>query len=355
MPLDLPDFDDLPPVPGMPKGCAWGVFEKAMAKAGLADPNDNGKDVYGTLNLLTPDVVCAAAREVRDGVSVSLNWAQGAMKRPTVGRCPLKHNVVAFTPEKHGFVGLDDEVAFNTQNSSQWDSLVHYPHQASGKGYNGATTHLDEAVAAGTDNSASRLPTLEHWHRRGGLVGRGVLIDYVRYAKRHNIDYSPFSGHAITVADMEAAARDQNNLELRHGDILIVRCGFTEGLDALDADGQTAVFKARRYCGVEGSEATARWFWDRHFSAAAGDSVSFEVAPPQVDDGQGGKRDGGISEYVLHPYLLSFFGMPIGELWDLKALAEQCEKSNRWSFMLTSVPLNVPGAIGSPPNVLAVF
>ncbi|CAK7234883.1 hypothetical protein SEUCBS140593_009097 [Sporothrix eucalyptigena] len=344
MPLDLPNFDNLPPVLGMPKGCAWGVFEKAMVKAGLAEDNNSTKDVYGTLNLLTPDVVCAAAREVRDGVSV-----------PTAGRCPLQHKVVAFTPAKHGFVGLDDEVAYNTQVSSQWDSLCHYPHQSSGLGYNGSTTELDTAVAAGVDNTASQLPTLEHWHRRGGLVGRGVLIDYKRYAERHGIKYSPFSGHAITVADIEAIARDQNNLEFRPGDILIVRCGFTEGLEAMNGDEQAAVFKARKYCGVEGSEATARWFWDQHFSAAAGDSVSFEVAPPQVDDGKGGKRDGRIDEYVLHPYLLSCFGMPIGELWDLKALSEQCEKSNRWSFLLTSVPLNVPGTIGSPPNVLAVF
>lgn len=182
-----------------------------------------------------------------------------------------------------------------------------------------------------------------------------MLIDYVRYAKRHNIDYSPFSGHAITVEAIEEAAREQNNLEFKSGDILIVRCGFTEGLEKLDADGQAAVFKNRKYCGVEGTDESVKWFWNRHFSAAAGDAVSFEVAPPQVDDGQGGKRDGRIDEYVLHPYLLSLFGMPIGELRDLKALAEQCEKSNKWSFMLTSAPLNVPGTIGSPPNVLAVF
>ena len=58
---------------------------------------------------------------------------------------------------------------------------------------------------------------------------------------------------------------------------------------------------------------------------------------------------------VLHPWLLSMFGMPIGELWDLKALSEQCKKSGRYSFMLTSVPLNIPGLIGSPPNALAIF
>jgi hypothetical protein len=63
MSFKVPDFDDLPPVEGMPQGCAWGVFDK-----------DGKKDVYGTLNLLTPDVVQAAAAEVKEGVSVSLKY-----------------------------------------------------------------------------------------------------------------------------------------------------------------------------------------------------------------------------------------------------------------------------------------
>ena len=58
---------------------------------------------------------------------------------------------------------------------------------------------------------------------------------------------------------------------------------------------------------------------------------------------------------VLHQYFLSLFGLNIGELWDLKALGEHCKKIGRYSFLLTSVPLNVPGAIGSPPNALAIF
>ena len=58
---------------------------------------------------------------------------------------------------------------------------------------------------------------------------------------------------------------------------------------------------------------------------------------------------------VLHQYFLSLMGMNIGELWDLKHLSETCAKLKRYSFLLTSVPLNVPGGIGSPPNALALF
>lgn len=61
--MDVPDFDSLPPVEGMPTGCAWGVFDK-----------DGKKDLFGTLNHLTPDVIKAAAAEVKDGVSFSLKY-----------------------------------------------------------------------------------------------------------------------------------------------------------------------------------------------------------------------------------------------------------------------------------------
>lgn len=58
---------------------------------------------------------------------------------------------------------------------------------------------------------------------------------------------------------------------------------------------------------------------------------------------------------VLHQWFLSLFGLNIGELWDLKALGDHCKKTGRYEFLLTSVPLNVPGGIGSPPNALAIF
>ncbi|HEU0048658.1 MAG TPA: hypothetical protein VFQ43_13765, partial [Nitrososphaera sp.] len=61
--LKVPDFDDIPEVQGMPKGCAWGVFDTG-----------GRKDVYGTLNLLTPKVVREAVQEVKEGVSISLKY-----------------------------------------------------------------------------------------------------------------------------------------------------------------------------------------------------------------------------------------------------------------------------------------
>lgn len=59
--VNVPDFDDLPKVPDMPQGCAWGIFDK-----------DGKKDLLGTLNLVTTSVTKAAFSEARDGISISL-------------------------------------------------------------------------------------------------------------------------------------------------------------------------------------------------------------------------------------------------------------------------------------------
>jgi len=47
----------------MAQGCEWGLFDK------------NGeKDILGCINFLTPSVAKAAAEEVKQGISISLNW-----------------------------------------------------------------------------------------------------------------------------------------------------------------------------------------------------------------------------------------------------------------------------------------
>ena len=101
---------------------------------------------------------------------------------------------------------------------------------------------------------------------------------------------------------------------------------------------------------MTGTDDTAKWFWNKHFAAVAGDMIGFEHVPPIVDG-----EEKGIDSLVLHPWFLSLFGMPIGELWYLKDLSEMCQRMGRYSFLLTSSPLNVPGSVGSPPNALAVF
>lgn len=116
-----PPFEALPLRKDGPRGNAWGLF------------GDN--DELGHLNLLTPDVVTAAAREIQDGTRVSVNLPLGHLKTPCFGRVPLVHKLIKKTP----VIAFDDSLDMNTQSSSQWDGFRHYAYQKEQLFYGGKT------------------------------------------------------------------------------------------------------------------------------------------------------------------------------------------------------------------------
>ena len=59
-------------------------------------------------------------------------------------------------------------------------------------------------------------------------------------------------------------------------------------------------------------------------------------------------------DVFLHFRILGLLGMPIGEMWDLEALGEDCASDGVYEFLLTSAPLNLLNGVGSPANALAV-
>lgn len=150
----------------------------------------------------------------------------------------------------------------------------------------------------------------------------------------------------------------------RVGDILFVRAGFTPAYEALDDEAQRAL--ARRespdFLGVEPTAAMLRWLWESGFAAVASDAPSFERAPiAGPHTAVGGVWAGELWEEemqtggLLHQWLLAGWGMPIGEMFDLEALAAKCGELQRWTFFVSSVPLKVPGGVASPPNAVAIF
>jgi hypothetical protein len=221
------------------------------------------------------------------------------------------------------------------------------------------------------------MPTLDHWHERGGLVARGVLIDFKAWFERKAAAEGktgaeaichPIGGHRITVEDIEAVAKDQN-VDFHAGDVLIIRTGMTEVFDAPTPE-DFGKMQTMQFSGVNGTLATAKWLWNQHFAAVASDNFAFEALPPLDENGEQTAMENlgkcflaaryillrsTNKHSVLHGWLLAMFGMSIGELWDLKALSAHCAKTGRYSFLLTSCPLNIPGLVGSPPNALAIF
>ncbi len=99
--------------------------------------------------------------------------------------------------------------------------------------------------------------------------------------------------------------------------------------------------------------------WDLHVAAVAADNPALEAWPPWAnaapDTRQALRRDPAVmSDLALHFALLPLLGMPIGELWDLEALASDCADTGRYESMLTSAPLHLRAGVASPPNALAI-
>jgi len=314
----LPSYDDLPIRAGAPAGAAWGVF--------------GDDDEVGTINLLTPERVIAAAASIRSGKVFALNLPINIPDPPLFTRGKHTHTVKIFPNAE--FV-LDDYLDnFYPQASSQWDALAHVKHPVHGA-YNGIPDNQITGrggMRLGIDNLARR-----------GIAGRGVLADVARYYDRIGKSINFTSAESIPLGDVQATLEDEG-VALRAGDVLLIRIGWTKFYLSASAEIKAELARETVVPGIEGSERTARWLWDNHLAAVASDSPALEALP---------KTAGNEMEF-LHFHMLAFFGMPIGEMWNLEGLAEDCAADGRYDFFLTSAPLNVPGGVGSPPNALAI-
>ncbi|PKY03853.1 hypothetical protein P168DRAFT_270454 [Aspergillus campestris IBT 28561] len=317
-PKTIPTFNNLTLDPTGPPGNTWGLW---------GPDND-----LGMLNLLTPELVQrTAAEEIRTGVRFSLDLPLDRLKHPSYGREPFAQRMINKAPR----VVNDDVLTFNTQAGSQWDGFRHYGDQKMGCFFNG---HKQE------DLTLSPVIGIDSWVQKGGIIGRGILLDYATYAHKNNIPLTPFTTSPIRLHHLQQILSETNTTP-RPGDILLIRTGFKAAYDALTPDQERALAArpSPDFFGVENGEPTLRWLWENQFAAIASDAPSFEPSPilPR--------------EYTLHAWCLAGWGMPIGEYFDLEGVSEYCRQTGRWSCFLASVPLKVPGGVASPPNAVAIF
>ena len=77
----------MPAVKGMPHGCAWGLWDKPGQE----------KDQLGSLNLLTPEVVQEAFKELKTGQRCALKYLPDPIRSdPSFSDNPQSH---ACTPD----------------------------------------------------------------------------------------------------------------------------------------------------------------------------------------------------------------------------------------------------------------
>lgn len=172
----------------------------------------------------------------------------------------------------------------------------------------------------------------------GGITGRGVLLDFAGWAASNSVSVSALNSEAITVENLKQVVKD-HKLELRKGDILFIRSGFTAAYDKLNEQQRKDLAQRASpdFSGVEATEDMLRWLWEHQFAAVAGDAPSFEQAPIR-----GSHAD---PNFNLHEWVLAGWGTPIGEMFDLEKVSQHCKATGRYSFFLSSMPLKVSVAL----------
>ena len=310
-----PRYDELADTAPHIPGCAWEVWGHG--------------DEVGTFNDVTDEHALRASRLVERGAVFSLNWRIDLPDPGLFGR-QLVRQVV----KDDGF-GMDEYWdGFVPQSSSQWDALSHFSHPE--HGYYGGRTSAQL-------QRPDPLNGIDHLARRG-IVTRFVLADVARWRAAQGRPVDPGTNEAITVEELTATL-DSQGVQVEPGDVLVIRFGWIDWYQSLDVADRRALGDdpwGMRAIGLAPGVEMVRWLWDSGAVAVAADCPSLEVAPfpPRGEN--------------LHSNLIALLGMPIGEMWDLEALAADCAADGRWTGLLTSAPLNYPGGLGSPANALAI-
>ena len=312
----IPKFDELPAQPGAPAESSWGVF--------------GVDDGIGCLNFLAPAGVVEAARLVQTGKVFRLDAKLGFATPPLFGRAALTHRVIPLGPVAH-----DDMLEqFNTQEGSQWDGLGHVGHPRHDRFYNGVT--------AAEIRGGNQKLGIHRWANR--VVGRGVLIDAISFRRSQGLSVAPFEKDVYTLEELQGALSAQG-VNLKPGSILLIRTGWMEAYEGCSPEQRQAMapIDKIRSTGIEASRRMVAWLWDNQVAAIATDCPAVESLPMQFGD-----------ETLLHYRALPLLGLPLGELFVLAPLAEDCRRDRRYEFMLVSAPLHVEGGVASPPNAVAI-
>ena len=313
-----------------PPGSSWDVFGRS--------------DERGTVNLLTPERVAAAARDVRSGIRFNLDYPVNAFDPYPTGTRPATQHHVFANNEFHRDDWLD---SFYLQSTSQLDSLRHIGHPEHGF-YNGlpASRNTPESTALGI-----------HVWAESGIAGRGVLLDVPAHFARTGRPYDVESTLALTVEDLDAMTEAQK-VSWHGGDMLLLRTGWAENYVAKTREQRVEFNSRNRSPGLAQRESVLRWLWDHEIALVASDTPAVEADPVIESDfrsAHDAAPERGVDHSgMLHRPLIALLGMAVGELWKLDDLAEACARDGRYDFFLTCKPLNIPGGVGSPPNALAI-
>jgi kynurenine formamidase len=293
-------------------------------------------DERGALNLLTPEVVVAAASCVRDGRVLGLSLPiRGATSSPAPTTVPHLRG----RPLPQHFMSVDGgdyaagARAIGAGLKMADDALIVTPH--------GTTTHMDalchmwsgEELYNGhpADRVRSYGATRCGIDQAGPVVSRGVLFDI---AGRRGVPHLAATDR-IGAADLAAC-----EVDLRPGDVAVIRTGWPVTWQ----DGPEAYWAGQPGLAADGG----RWLAERDVCLVASDNAAIgglnarQLADEELDDD-------------LHLILLWRHGIHLAEMLWLEDLAGALGEADRTDFLFLAAPLAIEGGTASPINPIAVL
>lgn len=309
---------------GRPSGTSWGLF---------AQPD------RGAPSFVEPSDVVDAAALVTTGRVVGLDYPLDAFDPGmSVRREKPKHVIFSGHP-CHRDDYLD---GFYLQGTTQVDGLRHRRSDLHGF-YNGVA---DDAIEPGTPELGIQV-----W-ADAPIVGRGVLVDIARYRAELGQPIDHAAGEAIGF-DLFSQALAAQGIEVRSGDIVIIRTGWAEWFLGLDVEARRAHAATKLATGLRQQVEFPQWAWDHQIAMLASDCFAVERLPvvPDSPFNDTAPDDKG----MMHQEFLAHLGIPLGEMWRVDELAAELGREGRTSCLVTVKPLNVVGGTGSPANAIAIL
>ena len=275
-------------------------------------------DQLGTLNLITPAVKREAARQVRDGISVSMARdlnTEKTIDNPDPFRDTMnlgvdgKFNMDTYTVNFHGF-------AF-----SHIDALSHTYYD--GHLYNGFP---DSSI---TSSGASVLDdALYH----DGIMTRGVLVDIPWLRGLPYLEKDAYiTGHDLDLWEAKTG------VHIGSGDAVIIRTGRW-ALRA--AKGPWDISSAS--AGLDPSAVV--WLRKRDIAVLVSDAAH-DAIPSAVKD----------VDFPIHVLAIVGMGMPLADQCNLEDVAREALQLKRQTFLLTMAPVRIKGGTGALINPIATF
>lgn len=308
------------------------VFETLFEKDGLQVSRSpwGSDDEIGRINWVTPEATAAIIAQL-DGRHVFDLSVSYFMKMPswTVFGDPAYQIWMTHTPE--GTVA-DNASGAGSETHETWsycgDAVSLYTHLGThidtlnhmgycGLMWNGMSIHKDLGSRCWTKGGADKYPP---------IFARGVLLDI---AALHGVDQLP-DGHSIGAPELQSAARQQQ-IELRRGDVVMIRTGRMRAWPSMD------------YLQVPMPGITldgARYLCEETGAMIIGSDTAALEAFPSTEPGYS----------PVHCYMFATTGTPIIEVLDLEEIAAE----RLYEFAFLGFPIKFAGATGALMRPVAV-